>query len=164
MHCFKDVTFLLWSDRLSIGMLFVISVEGYEKSLAFKICPWCHNGSQICCFWVGHCNCVFIQVVVSLYLTNYLKSFLLLQPAGFVLANLLAFHRYTDTTWNAVSAPLFNTGWFFFFFLPAVYVLVHLAFISNSFLILGRWGVYCEYMLKLLLGCLHLSQMHWVYF
>lgn len=49
-------------------------------------------------FGAGHCNYVFVKVIVSLYLTDYLKEFLLLRPAEFALANLLALCKHADVT------------------------------------------------------------------
>lgn len=49
-------------------------------------------------FWAGQCNCVIVKVEVSLYLTDYLKSFAFLQSAGFMLANLLALCTFKDVT------------------------------------------------------------------
>lgn len=49
-------------------------------------------------FWAGYRNYVIVEVEVSLYLTDYLKSFSFLQFTGSVLANLLALCTCKDVT------------------------------------------------------------------
>lgn len=56
-------------------------------------------------FWAEYCNYVIIEVEVSLYLTDYLKSFSFLQSTGSVLANLLALCTCKDMTRKIVLTP-----------------------------------------------------------
>lgn len=117
---------VIWKDMTKISPLYYF----HGTAVALRSPALC------CSFWIGHSNYAFVQAEVSLYLTNYLKSFILLQPAGSVLVNLLTTkkgQRYFSSTFRHSYDRLLPTLYVFKLYLILIAYTRKLRWVLQSY-------------------------------